>query len=144
MEQQVLEMVKESGTGGYGVAVIIGVVWVLRELKSFLPASQSRILSNQEPPANQVTSIFKTQTKVTAIETNLSEVQKQIEATQKQVQDLHDWHAKEDENGVKIWYNKPAIERMLTNMESSSNELAREMKGLCSSLKEFISRLKED
>lgn len=133
MEQQVLEMAKDGGFMGYALAVVVGVVWVLREVKGLVPQNKR----------DSTSSIFKTQTKVTSIAERLDDVQKQISDMERQIQDLHDWHAKEDENGVKLWYNKPAIERMITNMENSTNDLNREMGDLCTSLKEFISRLRE-
>lgn len=70
-----------------------------------------------------------------------------VEKIERQTQELHDWHNKEDEEGVKIWYVRrsleDAISRLSTAIETQTQvltDMSREQR----STNERLARLSQD
>ena len=73
---------------------------------------------------------------------DLSEVKTRLEHAERLLEELHSWHNKEDENGVKLWYNKPSTERAITAMEGRTVEVINEVENLCQAMQEVITVIK--
>jgi len=46
-------------------------------------------------------------------------VQDRFDRMERQVRELYTWHAREDTDGVKIWYTRPSLERAIRELRES-------------------------
>lgn len=47
------------------------------------------------------------------------------DAMRKQVADLHDWHAREDVDGVKIWYVRKSLDESIEKLATAIDQLVK-------------------
>ncbi len=88
------------------------------------------------------------------LERKLVVIIKKIEVIEKQTDDLYKWHAKEDDDGVKVWYVRRSLEEAMMKLAESMDrqttilaEVAREQRHVVEGQKaviDQISRLTED
>ena len=66
--------------------------------------------------------------------TDGAELFKLAKCVQNEVRELHRWHSRESEDGVKIWYNRKSTETLIRDimrvLESTSNKVESLMRGL--------------
>ena len=70
-----------------------------------------------------------------------------VEKIEKQTQDLYDWHNKEDEEGVKIWYVRRSLEEAITRLSTAietQTKVLTEMSREQRSTNERLARLSQD
>jgi septal ring factor EnvC (AmiA/AmiB activator) len=64
------------------------------------------------------------------------------ETSFKQVKELHEWHAKEDADGVKIWYIRQSLEMVLAKNANALEILAKNSETQVRILEEILDRQK--
>lgn len=76
--------------------------------------------------------------RITAVETALTGIKTVLDPALKEIKELHDWHNKSDEDGVKIWYIRKSLENVLRENAQATAVLARNSELQTTLLKEMI------
>lgn len=63
--------------------------------------------------------------RIKALEDEVAKTNKSIEQIKKQTEDLHEWHDKSDQDGVKIWYVRKSLEDALKDHAEAVATLAK-------------------
>ena len=124
------QIVEIGGTSGI---VIVAVVLILREVRAIIDSKK-----NGRPDTKKATSTID-KALIEAMKDIVAQIKSLAELLNKigiKIHDLHDWHNKEDDEGVKVWYVRKsletAIEKLSDNIEKLTRvveEFARERKG---------------
>lgn len=94
--------------------------------------------------AKEVVSYFKEKSlkedekRLVALEKAVTDLKVDIEPMITQTKELHEWHNKSDEDGVKIWYIRKSLENVLRENAQATAVLARNSELQTTLLKEMI------
>lgn len=118
-----------EGNAGSGQIALIGVmvVWILREVFGFLRKKAERediTCANCPQLTAELQALRQTLKPVTA-----------------QIHDMHDWHNKEDDDGVKVWYVRRSLETAINKLADNINMQTSAFKELMTSRGEDSKRL---
>lgn len=64
--------------------------------------------------------------------------------TTQKINDLHDWHKISDEDGVKLWYNKPSTQREITEMNKTLTALGIHIEKNTEVITELLEHIKKE
>ena len=53
----------------------------------------------------------------------------------RQVRELHEWHAKEDDDGVKVWYVRKSLEQSIARLADAAEQQTRALRDLVALIK---------
>jgi hypothetical protein len=65
------------------------------------------------------------------------------EGMNRMLQDLHDWHAKEDSDGAKVWYVKQSLETAIIKLSEAMSSQAAIMERLLSRIESIDDEMKD-
>lgn len=138
----------QVGVGG------IFLILVLRMVLDFVSKYEQRKAAAKSGGGDIAAQRSATTGEHSILERKLIVLLKKVEIIEKQTDDLHQWHAKEDDDGVKIWYVRRSLEDAMMKLAESMDrqtqvlaEVAREQRHVVDGQKaviERISKLTED
>lgn len=76
--------------------------------------------------------------RLTSLEVGLTSLKTTLEPALKEIKELHEWHNKSDEDGVKIWYIRKSLENVLRENAQATAVLARNSELQTTLLREMI------
>jgi septal ring factor EnvC (AmiA/AmiB activator) len=68
--------------------------------------------------------------KSVSVATLIQQLSTDLKRVQEQVHDLHAWHDKEDDDGVKTWYNRKSVENIIRDTAAAQQNLTRLVEAL--------------
>ncbi len=71
----------------------------------------------------------------------LESLEEDLKIVDRRVEDLHDWHAKEDADGVKVWYIRHSLEEAVSRIGESIDRQTKVLEALTHSQELMLNHL---
>jgi chromosome segregation ATPase len=127
MEELVITYLLEKG-GIFGLFFAIALFWIIfRERMIFMNGGSEKVES--KPDNTELEKILYENLKngLTDVSDKTSSIDIKLSDIERKVQDLHDWHAVKDAEGVPLWYVRRSLEGSITSLEKSVTDLKTQM-----------------
>ncbi len=138
MEELIFTYLLEKG-GIFGLLFALTLFWIIfRERALFMSNNSKKSEKKEDNTALEKILYANLKDSVSDINNKAVDISEKLLDIEKKVDDLWDWHAVKDDDGVPLWYVRRSLETSINNLEKSITGLKEQMGENLKYLNNFI------